>query len=58
VLLGVALGALSSYCGFALLVAALRGRLSRPMLSIVDFGTGVALIGYGGLLGYRSVQER
>jgi hypothetical protein len=23
-----------------------------------DFGTGVALIGYGSLLGYRSVHER
>ena len=57
-LLGVALGTLTWYCGFALLVAALRGRLGRPMLSIVDFGTGVALIGYGSLLGYRSLHER
>ena len=57
-LLGVALGTLSWYCGFALVVAALRGRLGRPMLSAVDFGTGVALIGYGSLLGYRSLHER
>lgn len=57
-LLGVALGTLTWYCGFALLVAALRGRLGKPMLSIVDFGTGVALIGYGSLLGYRSLHER
>ena len=58
VLAGVALGTLSWYCGFALVVAALRGRLGRPMLSAVDFGTGVALIGYGSLLGYRSLHER
>ena len=58
VLVGVALGTLSWYCGFALLVAALRGRFGRPMLSFVDVGTGAALIGYGGLLGYRSVRER
>ena len=58
VLLGVALGTLSWYCGFALVVAALRGRLGRSLLSVVDFGTGVALIGYGSLLGYRSLQER
>ena len=58
VLVGVALGTLSWYCGFALLLSALRGRLGRPMLSFVDVGTGAALIGYGGLLGYRSVRER
>jgi len=58
VLLGVALGTLSWYCGFALLVAALRVRLGRLMLRIVDVATGVALVGYGGLLGYRSVHER
>jgi hypothetical protein len=32
--------------------------VGRSLLSVVDFGTGVALIGYGSLLGYRSLQER
>jgi threonine/homoserine/homoserine lactone efflux protein len=58
VLLGVALGTLSWYCGFALVVAALRVRLGGLMLSVVDVATGVALVGYGALLSYRSVQER
>jgi threonine/homoserine/homoserine lactone efflux protein len=58
ILLGVALGTLSWCCGFALLVAALRVRLGRLRLSIVEVATGVALVGYGALLGYRSVHER
>jgi hypothetical protein len=57
VLLGVALGTLSWYCGFALVVAALRVRLGGLMLGVVDVATGVALVGYGGILCCRSVQE-
>jgi putative LysE/RhtB family amino acid efflux pump len=55
VLVGVALGTLSWYCGFALLVAALRRDVGAGLLTLVELGTGCALIGYGGLLGYRSV---
>jgi putative LysE/RhtB family amino acid efflux pump len=57
VLVGVAAGTLSWYCGFALLVAALRRRVGARLLPLVEVGTGCALIGYGSLLGYRSVHS-
>jgi len=55
VLVGVASGTLSWYCGFALLVAAVRRRVGAGLLTLVELGTGCALIGYGGLLGCRNV---
>jgi threonine/homoserine/homoserine lactone efflux protein len=57
VLVGAALGTLTWYCGFALLIAGFRQRVGQALLKAVDLGTGSVLIGFGGLLGYRSLQE-
>ena len=56
-LAAVALGALTWYCGFAALVALLRRRLTSRLLVVLDLGIGAALVGFGALLGYRTVRH-
>jgi putative LysE/RhtB family amino acid efflux pump len=57
-LVGVALGTLTWYGGFSTAVALLRRRVGRRFLRGVDIVSGAGLIGFGGLLGYRTLHER
>jgi threonine/homoserine/homoserine lactone efflux protein len=56
-LMGVGLGTLSWYGGFSTAVALVRKRVGDRLLRVVDVGSGCGLIGFGGLLGYRSLRE-
>jgi threonine/homoserine/homoserine lactone efflux protein len=56
-LIGVGLGTLTWYGGFSALVALFRNRLGDRLLRFIDIGTGLGLIGFGGLLGYRAIHE-
>jgi threonine/homoserine/homoserine lactone efflux protein len=56
-LMGAALGTLTWYCGFSLAVALARRRVGPRLLAAVDIGSGSALVAFGGLLGYRTVNE-
>jgi threonine/homoserine/homoserine lactone efflux protein len=58
VLAGVGLGTLTWYAGFATLVASVRRRVGDRLIQLVDVGSGCGLLGFGCLLGYRSVHER
>jgi threonine/homoserine/homoserine lactone efflux protein len=57
-LIGVALGTLTWYGGFATVVALVRRRIGRRVLRMIDLATGSGLIAFGGLLGYRTLHER
>ena len=57
VLLGVGLGTLSWYGGFSTAVALIRKRVGDRLLGFVDIASGSGLIGFGGLLGYRTLHE-
>lgn len=56
-LLGVGLGTLTWYGGFSAIVALFKDRVGNRLLRLIDIGTGLGLIGFGGLLGYRVLQE-
>jgi putative LysE/RhtB family amino acid efflux pump len=56
-LVGVALGTLTWYGGFATAVALARKRVGARLVRVVDVGSGCGLIGFGGLLGYRTLRE-
>lgn len=56
-LVGVALGTLTWYGGFSTAVALLRRRVGRRLLRGVDIVSGAGLLGFGGLLGYRTLHE-
>lgn len=56
-LTGVALGTLSWYCGFSIAVALVRKRFGDRLVRLVDVASGLGLVAFGGLLGYRSVHE-
>jgi threonine/homoserine/homoserine lactone efflux protein len=56
-LVGVGLGTLSWYGGFATVVALFRKRVGRSLLRAVDVASGSGLIGFGGFLGYRTLHE-
>jgi threonine/homoserine/homoserine lactone efflux protein len=58
VIMGVALGTLIWYCGFATAVAFARRYVGIGRLRLVGVGTGLGLAAFGGLLGYRTVEER
>jgi len=57
-LVGVALGTLTWYGGFSTAVALLRKRVGRRLLRGVDIVSGAGLIGFGSLLGYRTLREQ
>jgi threonine/homoserine/homoserine lactone efflux protein len=57
VLVGATLGTLTWYGGFATAIALTRKRLGTRLVHFVDLATGCGLIGFGGLLGYRSVRD-
>jgi putative LysE/RhtB family amino acid efflux pump len=56
-LVGVALGTLTWYGGFSTAVALLRRRVGGRFLRAVDVVSGTGLIGFGGLLGYRTLSR-
>jgi putative LysE/RhtB family amino acid efflux pump len=56
-LVGVALGTLTWYGGFSTAVALLRHRVGARLLRAVDVVSGAGLIGFGGLLGYRTLSR-
>ncbi|HEY7795869.1 MAG TPA: LysE family transporter [Gaiellaceae bacterium] len=56
-LLGVGLGTLTWYGGFSTAVALVRTRVGPRLLRLVDVASGVGLVGFGSLLGYRAVRE-
>jgi threonine/homoserine/homoserine lactone efflux protein len=57
-LIGVALGTLAWYSGFAMAVALTRRHVGGRLLAAVDIGTGGGLVVFGALLGHRAVEER
>jgi threonine/homoserine/homoserine lactone efflux protein len=57
-LAGVAAGTLLWYCVFALGVALARQRAGPRLLAAIDLGTGAGLVAFGGLLAYRTVDDR
>ncbi len=58
VLAGVALGTLTWYCGLATSAVLARDRIGPRLLAGIDIGTGGVLVAYGGLLGYRALDDR
>jgi putative LysE/RhtB family amino acid efflux pump len=56
-LVGVGLGTLSWYGGISTAVALTRKRVGERLLRLVDVVSGTALIGFGGLLGYRTLHN-
>ena len=58
VLLGVGLGTLTWYGGFSMVVVLIRTRVGDRLIRFVDIGSGTGLIGFGGLLGYRTLHDR
>ena len=57
-LLGVAVGTLTWYCGFSAAVALARRRIGDRLLRAVDLASGVALVAFGGLVAYRTLPDR
>jgi putative LysE/RhtB family amino acid efflux pump len=58
VLAGLALGTLTWYCGLAASAVLARDRIGPRFLAGIDIGTGGVLVAYGGLLGYRALDDR
>lgn len=58
VLTGAALGTLTWYGGVATVIALARARVGPRLLAAVDMGAGVGLVGFGGALAYRAVEDR
>jgi threonine/homoserine/homoserine lactone efflux protein len=57
-LAGVTLGTLTWYAGIATVVALARAQVGPRFVAGVDLTTGCGLVGFGGLIGYRSIHER
>jgi hypothetical protein len=56
-LCGVALGTLAWYCGFAAIVAVAAKRVGQRLMAAVDVVIGAGLVVFGGLLGYRALED-
>lgn len=56
-LVGVGLGTLTWYAGFATAVALSRERVGERLLRLVDLAVGSGLVVFGGLLGYRALNS-
>jgi putative LysE/RhtB family amino acid efflux pump len=54
---GVALGTLSAFTALSLLVALVRGRFGARLMATVDVVAGAGLLGFAGLLGWRTVHD-
>jgi putative LysE/RhtB family amino acid efflux pump len=57
-LVGVGLGTLTWYGGFATGVALVRKRIGRRLLRLIDLASGCGLVAFGGLLGLRALHEQ
>jgi putative LysE/RhtB family amino acid efflux pump len=55
-LLGVGLGTLTWYAGFSTAVVLIRRRVGERLVKFVDIISGIGLIGFGALLGYRTLH--
>jgi threonine/homoserine/homoserine lactone efflux protein len=56
-LVGVACGTLTAFTGLSTLVALVRGRFGPRLLALVDGIAGVGLLGFAGLLGWRTAHD-
>ncbi len=54
---GVALGTLTAFSLLSLLVAAVRGRFGPRLMATVDAVAGAGLLGFAGLLGWRTLDD-
>jgi putative LysE/RhtB family amino acid efflux pump len=54
---GVALGTLTAFSLLSLLVAAVRGRFGPRLMATVDVLAGAGLLGFAGLLGWRTLHD-
>ena len=54
---GVALGTLTAFSLLSLLVAAVRGRFGPRLMATVDVVAGAGLLGFAGLLGWRTLHD-
>jgi threonine/homoserine/homoserine lactone efflux protein len=54
---GVALGTLTAFSLLSLLVAAVRGRFGPRLMATVDVVAGAGLLGFAGLLGWRTLDD-
>jgi putative LysE/RhtB family amino acid efflux pump len=57
VLGGVALGTLTWYTAFSTIVSLARRRVGPRLLAAVDVAAGAGVVGFGALLGYRTVHD-
>lgn len=56
-ILGVAAGTLTAFSALSSLVAMVRGRFGPPLLATVDAVAGAGLLGFAGLLGWRTAHD-
>ena|ERR1051325_10245353 len=54
---GVGLGTLTWYTAFSTAVSLARRHVGPRVLTVVDVGAGAGIVGFGGLLGYRSLHR-
>ena len=54
---GVACGTLTAFTGLSMLVAVVRGRFGPRMLTAVDAVAGAGLLGFAGVLGWRTAHD-
>jgi threonine/homoserine/homoserine lactone efflux protein len=54
---GVALGTLTAFSLLSLLVAAVRGRFGPRLMATVDVVAGAGLLGFAGVLGWRTLDD-
>jgi putative LysE/RhtB family amino acid efflux pump len=57
-LVGVGLGTLSWYTAFSTALSLARRRVGPRLLAAVDVTAGAGVVGFGALLGYRSLHDR
>jgi putative LysE/RhtB family amino acid efflux pump len=56
-LAGVGAGTLTAFSALSALVGLARGRLGAPLLATVDAVAGAGLLGFAGLLGWRTLHD-
>jgi putative LysE/RhtB family amino acid efflux pump len=56
-LVGVGLGTLTWFTGLSLALAAARTRIGPRLLPAIDAGAGIGLLGFAGVLGWRTLRE-
>jgi hypothetical protein len=54
---GVGLGALTAFSALTALVTLVRSRFGPRLLATVDLVAGAGLLGFAGLLGWRTAQD-